>query len=107
MCVCVRVCVLICFSHVQLFMTLWTIALQAPLLMGFSWREYWSGLPCPPPGDLPNSGIEPVSLSSPALAGRLLPLVPPGKLSQPAGCRKCFPRVSSLNPEAWIFMLQE
>ena len=38
--------------------------------MGFSRQEYWSGLPCPPPGDLPNPGIEPVSLTSPALAGR-------------------------------------
>ena len=43
---------------------------QAPLSMGFSRQEYWSGLPCPPPGDLPNPGIEPVSLTSPALAGR-------------------------------------
>ena len=42
---------------------------QAPLLMGFSRQEYWSGLPCPPPGDLPNPGIEPASLTSPALAG--------------------------------------
>ena len=47
--------------------TLWTIALQAPLSMGFSRQEYWSGLPFPSPGDL----LEPVSLMSPALAGRL------------------------------------
>jgi len=40
--------------------------------MGFSRHEYWSGLPCPPPRDLPDPGIEPVSLMSPALAGRLL-----------------------------------
>ena len=51
-------------------MTLWTIACQAPLSIGFSRQEYWSGLPCPPPGDFPNPGIEPVSLMSPALAGR-------------------------------------
>ena len=57
------------FSHVQHFETLWTIAHQAPLSMGFSRQEYWSGLPCPPPGDLPNPGIEPASLTSPALAG--------------------------------------
>ena len=50
--------------------TPWTVARQAPLSMGFSRQEYWSGLPCPPPGDLPNPGIEPVSLTSPALAGR-------------------------------------
>ena len=47
-----------------------TVAHQAPLSMGFSRQEYWSGLLCPPPGDLPNPGIEPVSLMSPALAGR-------------------------------------
>ena len=42
-----------------LFVTPWTIAHQAPLSMGFSRQEYWSGLPCPPPGDLPNPGIKP------------------------------------------------
>ena len=57
------------FSFIQLFATLCTVARQAPLSMGFSRQEYWSGLPCPPPGDLPDSGIEPVSLMSPALAG--------------------------------------
>ena len=57
------------FSRVQLFVTLWTVAHQAPLSMGFSRQEYCSGLPCPPPGDLPNPGIEPASLMSPALAG--------------------------------------
>ena len=56
-------------SRVQLFETLWTVALQAPLSMGFSSQEYWSGLPCPPPGDLPDLGIEPVSLMSPASVG--------------------------------------
>ena len=61
--------VLSCFSRVQLFATPWTIVHQAPLSMGFSRKEYWSGLPCPLPGDLPNSGIEPVSLMSPTLAG--------------------------------------
>ena len=50
--------------------TLWTVAHQAPLSMGFSRQEYWSGLPCPPPGDLPHPGIEPASLMSPALADR-------------------------------------
>src|SRR5574341_532965 len=51
------------------FATLWALALQASLSMGFSRQEYWSGLPCSPPGDLPNSGIESTSLMSP-LAGR-------------------------------------
>ena len=54
---------------VQFFATLWTVALQAPPFMGFSRQEYWIGLPCSPPGDLPDPGIEPTSLESPALAG--------------------------------------
>ena len=58
-----------CFSHVQLFAILWTIARQAPLSMGFSRQEYWTGLPCRPPGDLPDPGIKLISLRSPALSG--------------------------------------
>ena len=57
-----------CFSRVQLFVTLWTVACQAPLSMGFPRQEYWSGLPCSPSGELPNPGIKPVSLISPVLA---------------------------------------
>ena len=49
--------------------TLWTVAPQALLSLGFFRQEYWNGLPCPPPGDLPIPGIEPASLTSPALAG--------------------------------------
>ena len=49
------------------FVTPWTVFRQAPLSMGFSMQEYWSGLPGPPPGDLPDPGIEPMSLMSPAL----------------------------------------
>ena len=52
-------------------MTPWTVANQAHLSMGFSRQEYWSGLSCPPPGDLPNPGIQPLSLKYPALAGGL------------------------------------
>ena len=63
-------------SHVQLFVTPWTVAHQAPLPMGFSRQEYWSGLPCPPPGDLPNPGIE---LRSPALQENSLPSGSRGK----------------------------
>ena len=59
-------------GHVQLCVILWTVARQAPLSIGFSRQEYWSGLPCPPPGDLPDPGIEPVSLTSPTLAGRFV-----------------------------------
>ena len=50
-------------------MTPWTVALQAPLTTGFSREEHWSGSTCPPPGDLPDPGIEPASLRSPALVG--------------------------------------
>ena len=67
--VCVCVCVLSCFSHVLLFATLWTAVCQAPLSMGFSRQEYWSGLPCPLLGERPNPGIKPTSPRSPALAG--------------------------------------
>ena len=57
------------FSRVRLFVTLWTIAHQAPLSLGFSRQEYWNRLPCPPPGDLPDLAIETPSLPSPVLAG--------------------------------------
>ena len=66
--------------------TLWTVAQQALLSVGlrFSKQEYWSGLPLPSPGDLPNAGIEPVSQMSPALEAGTLPLAPPGKpISRP------------------------
>ena len=65
----VHVCLLSCFSCVRLFVTQWTEAFQTLLSMRFFRQEYWSGLPCPPPGDLPNPGIELTSLRSPALAG--------------------------------------
>ena len=73
--------VLTCFSCVQLFVTLWTVARQASLSMGFSRQEYWSGLLCPPPGDLPDPGIKPVSLCLLHWEVGSLPLVPPGKPS--------------------------
>ena len=69
-----------CFSHVQLCDTLWTVAHQAPLSMGFSRQESWSGLPFPPPGDLPDPVIEPATITFPALAAGSLPPVPPEKL---------------------------
>ena len=79
-CVCVRVCTrALLLSHVQLFVTPWTVACQAPLSTGFSWQEYWSRLPFPPPGDLPNPGIKPASPESPALPGRLFTTEPPWK----------------------------
>ena len=57
------------FSRVQRCAIIWTVAPQAPLSMGFSRQEYWSGWPFPSPGDIPNPGIKPASLTSPALAG--------------------------------------
>ena len=54
-------CVLSCFSHIQLFASLWTVACQVPLPVGFSRQEYWSGLLFPSPGDFPDPGIEPRS----------------------------------------------
>ena len=66
MCVCVCVCAQF-LNCVWLFVTPWTVAHQAPLSMGFSRQEYWSGLPFPPPEDLPDPGIKPASLE---LAGR-------------------------------------
>ena len=59
-------------------MTLWTVARQALLSMGFIRQEYWSGLPFPPPGDLPDPGIEPTSPADLALASRFFPTEPPG-----------------------------
>ena len=69
-------CMLSHFSSVRLFVTLWTVAHQAPLSKGFSRQEYWRGLSWLPPRDLPNPGIEP---RSPTLQADSLPLVPPGK----------------------------
>ena len=74
-------CLLSCFSSVQLFVTLWTIAHQATLSMGFSRQEYCIGLPFPRPGDLPNLGIELGLPASPASQVDSLPTEPPGKPS--------------------------
>ena len=74
-----HVCVLSCFSHVQLFMTPEAVACQAPLSMEFSRHEYWSGLLCPHPRDLPDPGIKFESLKTPALASRFFTTEPTGK----------------------------
>ena len=71
-------CTVLLLSHVWLFATPWTVARQAPLSMGFSRQEDWSGFPCPPPGDLPNPGME---LRSPTLQEDSLPTELPGKLN--------------------------
>ena len=85
-------CVLSHFSCVLLLVTPWTVALQAPLSMGLSREEYWSGLPFSPPGDLPNPGIEPTSPMSPALAGGFFTIratreIPVSKSKQ--ACKRC------------------
>ena len=65
-------CMLSRSSCVQPFVMLWTVGHEAPLHVGFSRQEYWSGLLSPPPGGLPDTGIEPESLTSPSLAGGFL-----------------------------------
>ena len=78
-----RVCVLSRFSCVRLFVTLWTVSHQAPLSMGIlQARKYWSLLPCPPPGELPNPGDEPASLCLLHWQAGSLPLAPPGRPSE-------------------------
>ena len=92
-CVCVHTCVCVCacartrmstrallLSHVQIFTAPWNVAHQAPLSVGSSRQEYWSGLPFPTPGNLPNQGIEPSSLVLPSLAGGFFATEPSGNL---------------------------
>ena len=76
MCVCAHMCAL---THVQLFVTPWTVANQAPLSMGFPRQEYWSGSPFPTSRDLPDPEMEPTSLSTPGLAGGFFTTAPPEK----------------------------
>ena len=75
-------CMLRCFICVHLFVTLLTVSHQVSLSIGFSRQEYWSGLPCPPPGDLPNPGIIPVSLISPSLAGKFFTMMEMSRSTQ-------------------------
>ena len=77
------VCLFSC-SVMSNSLTLSTVARQAPQAMGFSRQEYWSGLPCLPPGDLPYPGIEPMSPVSPALQAASLPT---GSSGKPSGCQ--------------------
>ena len=86
----------ISLSRVRLFTTPWTTACQDPLSWGFSKQEYWSGLPCPPPGDLPNPEIEP---RSPTLQVEFLLSEPPGKPKNTG--------VGSLSLLHWNFLTQE
>ena len=70
-----------CVISVQLFATPRTVARHAPLSMGFSRQEYWSGLPFPPPVDLPDTGTEPASPTSPGLSSGFFTAEPPGNPS--------------------------
>ena len=83
---CVFVFYILVLSCVQLFMTPWTVARPAPLSMGFLKEKYWSGLPFPPPGDLPNPGIKPTFPVSPALQADSLPAKPSAKPSISSYC---------------------
>ena len=87
------------FSHVQLFATPWTAACQVPLSMGFSRQEYWRGLPFPPPGDLPNPGME---SASPAFAGGFFTTEPPGKLVWRCRCLITVPHIASIGVVALL-----
>ena len=73
-------------SRIRLFVTPWTVACQVPQSVEFSRQEYWSGLPFPSPGDLPNPGVEP---GSPALQADALPSEPPGKTQWKRGRCVC------------------
>ena len=85
-----------------------TVARQAPLVMGFSRQEYWSGWSCPPPGDLPDPGIEPISPVSPALACRFFTTEPPGKPDEQAcedkymNCYRCEDSLGALHWRAGL-----
>ena len=73
------------FSHIRLFVIPWNVSRQVPLSMGFSRQEYWSGLPFPPPEDLPNPRIKPVSPGSPASSSTFFTTAPPGKPTDTIG----------------------
>ena len=95
----VHACVLSRLSCVTLCATPWTVMHQAPWSMGFSRQEYWSGLPFPPPGDLPNPGIEPVS---PALVGRFFTPEPPGKTHTSSLTHTCTHTHAHTHYQIWL-----
>ena len=83
-------------SHVQLFVTPWTVAHKALLSMEFSMQEYWSGLPCLPPGDCPNPETEPMFPASPTLAGRFF-------TTEPSAPWQSWPLLPHLPPGPWCY----
>ena len=84
---CIITCMLSCFSHVQFFATLWTIAHQVLLSVGFSRQEYWSGLPCPPLRDLPDPKVKHHVSYVSSIVGRFLPLAPPSSSGTEITCK--------------------
>ena len=90
------------FTHVRLFVTPQTAAHQAPLSMRFSRQEYWNGLPCPPPGDLPDPRMEPTSLRSPALAGEFFTTSTTWEALQGSGSQSVVPRLVALAHEELV-----
>ena len=88
---------------VRLFATPWTVAWQAPLSMGFSRQAYWSGLPFPSPGDLPDPGVEPMSPVSHALAGGFFTTEPLGKPPKLSLSQTCPVPVCTPTMRAWVY----
>ena len=91
-------CVLSHLGCVQLFATPWTVAQKAPLSMEFSRQEFWSGLPFLPLGDLPDPGLEPESLTIPALAGNSCVSLPPAPPGKPARIQASSPKKYAVWP---------
>ena len=95
-------------SRVQLLVTSWTVAHQAPLSMEFSRQEYWSGLPFPSSGDLPDPGVDPGSPESPALIGGFFATGPPGKFKDWGLGLQCFFLVMSLSDfSIWVVLVSQ
>ena len=87
-----------CFSHFRLFATLWIVTHQVPLSMGFSRQEYWIGLSCPLPGDLPDPEVKPTSLIPPALASRFFTTSTTWKGPQ---LQRSFPKKLEVQASLW------
>ena len=100
-------CVLSSFSHVQLFATSWTIACQAPLSVGFSRQGYWSGFPCPPPGDLPKPRIKPRSSGSLSIEPPGEPNLQPRPLPNPHSRTCHYPLSFPRSYLRWMISLQK
>ena len=97
------VCMLSCFSRVRLFVTAWTVAHQASLSVGLPRQEYCRGLPCLPPGDLPDPGIKPASLAPPVLAAWVFTTrAHPDKGSFPVTTQLSLPHAGAPNPQGML-----